>query len=450
MFSFQRLPFSLAGICAVAGALCLWSQAAPKKTKVGTPQLLQSRLSFSPDPKKIALDDCATPKKGLNQYVITNGMPTRISLSRATAQDLNWLRQNSSWTLSGGPSLRPFSAIITTGQIAPGHSPQIFVTPQPIPVPNPPPPPPPSSVVNPGFEFLLKDGSSASPSATSNQGWSFPANNSSFGVKTLTHIVAGVPHPAKVALFYPATGFQHPNGGPKGYYYGVTGTWAEVNIPNWFYYYNQAWPAPCEIRYLKNNRTSNSKYYDGDNFVWVGDDAHGTKGTNTYLFGRIQAANGTLGPLQMVGQRQLKGIDTYAAIVTHENTHKLSWEYINNGGYADADGDLVPDDWEIQAGLFVGPKDSLDWTTNPTVTGEFGNAYDASQGDDEVFARMHERVATADIDKDWADDGLNYGPAPRSGTPTRVGGPSRCKRYVDYPEAGVNADMSNVEWPSLP
>ena len=166
-----------------------------------------------PDPTNDALDDCSIGQKNLNQYVITEGIPTSITLSGATAQELTWLSQNSSWTLSEpAPALRSVDEVLINGSsIQPGHFPQAFPTPQPAPAPGAPPNPITPSAPSSGFELDLK--TSPNPSTSSNNGWNFPTGNSGFGEKILTHIVNGESYPTRLSLFYPATGFQHPNGG---------------------------------------------------------------------------------------------------------------------------------------------------------------------------------------------------------------------------------------------
>ncbi|PQV64297.1 hypothetical protein B1R32_106143 [Abditibacterium utsteinense] len=179
------------------------------RAEMGSPAVI---TGYSPDPKKLGVDDFAMPAKGLNQYVISSGMPTSVNWSGGDANFTAWLRDNVSWNLMGtAPALRHVdNTVIVSGPgVAPGHYPQIFVTPQPAPTPptgvTPTPTPVPTPL--PGFEFDLRNALVPVASTTSSDGWNFPSSNSSFGEKTFNHIVDGKTIPAPIALFYPSTGF---------------------------------------------------------------------------------------------------------------------------------------------------------------------------------------------------------------------------------------------------
>ena len=367
----------------------------------GINALSGSFCSLLPNPNNLALDDGSGSKAPLNQYVISSTMPTSVGWGNPNQGFADWLKNNVSWNLVGtAPNLRPVDTKLTSpSSVAPGHYPQVFPTPHPAPAPNATPAPAPPPVASPGFDFDVR--TSASPSSTSNDGWNFPLDNSSFGVKTFNHVIAGTTIPADVALFYPATGFQHPSGGPKGWVHivGDNGYHAyEIPTPNWFYYYSKAFPVPNG--YTINYRdTSGSGETPGEDHIHIGNDAHNL--LITRLFALVN------GKLQAVGDVHVRGIDAYARVITHESYHramraKYGFQWGDDVKEAnDWDDDGVPDDFEASTstGLRPDKNDSTGWG------GE--NGYDKGNGDWEVCARLAEYRVFGDEGQDWADDGLN-------------------------------------------
>jgi len=379
------------------GAYCLQCQIDDKPATIGSDEtgsrndtpiirwvtVYVPALTFNPSPDNLALDDCSIPSRTLNQYVIDKPMPTSIGYSGVDALFGTWLKNNVSWNLQGtAPALEPAVTILTTSSsVMPGnYPPPIMTTPPPGPAPTP----------YPGFDFAVRTSSYPVPSTTSSDGWNFPSSNSSFGVKTFNHVVAGRTTPAPIALFYPATGTQHPYGGPKGYYYGYLGTWAEIDTPNWFYYYSQAWTAPCTVNYDLTGENGMS-YFDPANpdHVNVTNDSHGSYSTPVFEKRPGYAY------VQQVGAQMHYGIDNFVAAVTHEFTHKKIDQMINDGAI-DTDGDHLPDVLEQQAGLNRnGSNSSLSGFT-----------------DEEVYCKIQELNAEGPKEADWADDGLNHGTVP--------------------------------------
>ena len=159
-------------------------------------------LTLTPSPENSALE--YRDGRRLNQYIIDAGIPTSISVTSSDAGFTESLRANSLWTLTGpSPAFRPFIGSVKeelngTTTIRPQHAARRAGYPN----------------VN-GLLFNVQTSDFAS--TTTNAGWRFPADNSSFGVRTFSHYINRVPIPAPVALFYPSEGFQHPTGGPKGY-----------------------------------------------------------------------------------------------------------------------------------------------------------------------------------------------------------------------------------------
>ena len=335
-----------------------------------------------------------------------------------------YLRANSWWTLTGAtPALRsPLPNVKAeangTATIRPQH-PGLNGSPTP----------------ENGLKFNVQ--TSATPSTTSNVGWNFPVDNSKFGEKTLTHNISGVPMSAPVALFYPATGFQHPSGGPAGFsrLYGDTAAGEITPTPNWFYYYDQLWKNPwnIEVHYLRFNGSGSLPLQE---VVFAGDQAHGemksedvstTNARPSYLFARRapSTAGGTPGPLERVGEEKVRGIDVYARSVTHESCHVLMGVAIHVGkndadghlidadgnGYADVDNDDdgCPDAVERAVGLNTKVPDTTGWPS----------AY-SPIGDEETVATMYEKGVVANTVQDWADDGLNHGRVPAPNRNQRV------------------------------
>ena len=370
-------------------------------------------LTLSPSPDQLALDDGVPSTAPLNQYLINEGiLPTSITVQSNDTIFTDYLRANSSWSLTGtAPALRPRLANVKaeangTATIRPQH-PGLNGSPTP----------------ENGWKFNVQ--TSATPSSTSNVGWNFPDQNAYFGVRTFTHHIRAVNIDAPVALFYPSTGFQHPTGGPQGYnFQSITppgGTsedfidlTSSVQTPNYIYYYNKAWTNPWNIPVVFWPNTL-SQWDSNYNFVAVGLDAHGLSGrpignkyvSDTDLFALVPSTDPNKQFVQWVGHQKTRGLDLYARCVYHECVHKRLYDTRYSTG-PDNDADGVPDSIERAVQL------------NPLAI----NTANFSYGDDnEVFCRMCERDYNPGTTLDWADDGFNFG---------RVAAPNLLQRQVDY------------------
>ena len=376
-----------------------------------------------PDPEGLALMDCAHPELSVvNQYIMSGsgGAPFLIGCSAnfgmETSSFDDRLRDGFGWSiarpplpmLAAAPNGLATAFASTLGRTVSRRSyPPDPASPTPIPGATPQPVPTPS----------------ATPSATPLDGMGFdtrgglPASNGAFGLNQILHqfgdpTVQGPPKliaTADVALFYEATAKTHPPGGPPGYFHTAsTGEQlADHSVPwptsNWIYYYDQVW---------KNQWALPVVFWTGQGSYWlstdpshvhIGGEAHGLSSVQTDLF--AIPPGGTLA--QKVGAERTRGIDTYIRVVTHEAVHSRLAASSNPGvndneldSSGNAVGDGVPDAIESQLGL------------DPTDDNTAGFSYG---GDEEVFARMCEYnlfATAAQVQQDWADDGLNKGAPP--------------------------------------
>ena len=430
-FSYRVLTLGalcLGGVAGVGGAA--WAQTVPKekvKAKAGAPEVGEAPIRLTPNPDNLALAPCPDPmpQRELNQYVISKRMPTGIALFNGNAELAERIRQSAEWSITGSaPPLRMVDEVVKTSGsvmtsswiIGPTHNqapPDIHLDGD-------------SNIPAAGlwFDVFTND----APSATSNEGWNFPSSNGEFGEKTLVHKVEGKNYDAKIALFYPSTGFQHPAGGPLGYTHAAfNGTRDEsllVPTPNYIYYYSQAWESPVKIEYWLSadaNELENyiAYYVPGDDRVHLGPKTHGSHLTS--LFVRDHSDT----PLTFVGSEEVYGIDAFARIITHENEHKFLWETYNES-IATAENDTVPDTI-VDAN---GDEQANDPDADPDEDGvpsgveialgldplkKFSTELDRSLGgygyadDQEVYVRLSETGVFGPREKDWADDGLNFG-----------------------------------------
>jgi hypothetical protein len=349
-------------------------------------------ISFSPDPNGLALDDCSPLQKTFNQYLITDGVPCVITYSGSDTTFLERVRQEAEWTLSNPPlPLWPRLENRSNGygEVRPVHYVTYDIN---------------FGEVDDGLKFDLRNG--------------LPADNSGFGVRTLTHSLAGlgVRVNAQVALFFPATGTEHPDGYPRGFTNSNMTT--QIPTPNWIYYYNQLVPSPEVVCYTPTpaDRNLYGFYIEGQPRIWLCN-AHGS--SKTAIF-RIATETMIEHPwLKYFGTEEVRGVDTYARVLKHELAHKRCWEYIHRPGadplQEDTDQDSVPDAWERRVGLKVGERDTAGFISI------WGGGYEPSEGDREVFARLYEEGVTGPRGSDWADSGLQkVGPAPNVCQPTVV------------------------------
>ena len=417
--SFFRCALTLGAFCLVgvagAGTAARAQPPVPKekvKVKAGAPEVGEAIILFSPDPAKSAIDDCSGLRAPLNQYLISTGIPTNITLINGNPFYAAQLQQTATWSLSGDtPPLKEVAGTNKTSTsgvwtINPYHSETL------MPLPS---DPNPQAHITPGLQFLLGFPPTSTELPASNY---WPTTNAKFGVKTLTHKIGPMSFPAEIALFYPSTGSQHPNGGPEGWHHYAAnniGHLYQIPTPNWIYYYSQSFPTPNGYK-INYRDTDGSGERPQDDHIHIGNDAHGS--SLTPLFAIVN------GKLQPVGSVQARGIDTYARVVTHESYHRAMRE---NYGFQwgdnvresnDQDDDGVPDNLEADLGLRPDSSDSTGWGVN--------NGYDQGDGDWEVCARMAEYRVFGDETQDWADDGLNSS----IGLPKRLLAPNVCQRAV--------------------
>ena len=396
-----------------------------------TPNYRVSLLQLTPDPNGLPVMACPPNLKTLNQYVMngTNGVPfvidCRAEYEMADSSYDNAMRDGFSWDIARPPlpmlatapnklfrsyygnyvSINRRSYPPDPNSPIPGATPTSGPTPLPTatPVPGATPTPTPSATPIDGMGFDTRGG--------------LPSSTYAFGPNTIFHQFAdsttAIPKiiaSADIALFYEAAATTHPYGGPKGYYFNVFGIWAEVDTPNWFYYYNQAYSPPCPVQYAPHPGGRYGYYTHGDPFVRLCN-AYGTK--PTVLFRKIN------GNLTVVGREIIRGIDTYARVLAHENAHRRCYEAIENG-MPDTDEDGVPDPWEITVGMKI--------QTNTDSTGfiAFYGTYPPSEAESESFARLYEEGVVGPLEGDWAADttpaakfGLNWASPPA---------PNRCLR----------------------
>ncbi|MDW8366229.1 MAG: hypothetical protein RMK49_10330, partial [Abditibacteriales bacterium] len=215
-----------------------------------------------------------------------------------------------------------------------------------------------------------------------------PPNNSSFGRRPLTlQFSGGNVHTANIEVFYPATGYRHPPGGPEGWQFiGNTAVWT-VPTPNWFYYYWQAHGQHSAIRYINSDT---SIYYDGDSYVHVGRTA--------YLPFTMRLFQLQGGLIAYVDTLSLRGIHTFVYMAEHELAHKRHYEIRIYPQTPDPDGDRLGSAWEIANNLDPALKD-----TTGAYPGDPDGDLDCI-ADIEAYGRL---LTREDLwREDWADTGL--------------------------------------------
>lgn len=105
--------------------------------------------------------------------------------------------------------------------------------------------------------------------------------------------------------------------------------------------------------------------------------------------------------MQHVGTQKHYGIDTFVAVVTHENGHKRAYEAIQAGA-VDTDHDGLPNSMEAEVGL--NPD-------NPYSSGVLSSE-GTPLGDNEAYSHIIMRDVEGPREADWASNGLNAGTVP--------------------------------------
>lgn len=232
-----------------------------------------------------------------------------------------------------------------------------------------------------------------------------PSANSSFGDRTMYLKVQGADaQTARFQVFFNATATNHPGVG--------SGT-----VPNWYYYYNQVYPAPGNYGPGSSRNTTDSS---GQRIIIIGDTAHGLR--THRVFNRITLANGTR-HIHYAATLDVGGIHRYIIACGHEKGH---YDHYTRGiefTQPDMDGDTINDAWEA--------RNNLDPTHSDTSRAYLNDPPDSinyGKGDRECLAdiaalgtlRPHKELWR----QDWSNDGLQWSRwGPRNPSVTQYWGP---------------------------
>jgi len=235
-------------------------------------------------------------------------------------------------------------------------------------------------------------------------------------------------HIANIEIFFPALGFNHPPGPPKGIGFLEDGTSFAIRSPNWMYYYYHAHP---EENVMYHDRWINV-YSPLDDTIFIGDcvvegftgpgrpiQLEEDAGTDIRRFITIRPLK-PYGPECRVEGYFVYGIDAFVRAVAHERKHRLIYldyhsliEQSERDGeslddpYDDPDNDGLPNAVERAEGLNPDKSDTIELIPLlEKLTGvQFPFEYHAA--DQEILA---DRVAFGSFgnkDLDWSDLGLN-------------------------------------------
>lgn len=255
-----------------------------------------------------------------------------------------------------------------------------------------------------------------------------PPHNSDFGLKRVYFEVDGTVDYAEVEVFYHANGTNHPpDGGAKGFETNGCEPIREITVPNWFYYYWEAYGSRPDVYYADDLyaafgfRGLTCADYEGDRGCQVSN-------VRIYIYENVSPCREEYTiPLFRLVERHLEdgscsqaprslyitrvdeelyvyGIHRYIATLEHESAHKrhlLNGILCDVSRYApsriDNDGDGLDDRWEVQHGLHSCSRFSAD----------------RRYPDAEVIAYIEgygKLLAARDYWKqDWSDCGLQKG-----------------------------------------
>ncbi len=202
----------------------------------------------------------------------------------------------------------------------------------------------------------------------------------------------------KIQTFFNATANNYPGALSSD----ADGNLSYSGIPNWYYYYNQAYPSPGTYS------PGAASYYDPSfNQIIISDDAHGSY--TVMVFG-IDASSRKV---QYIGQLPLGGIHNYIEDCGHELGHKYSTTnsievYGSTSAHPDTDNDGLDDNWETRNGFDPNKNDTTGaYAGIPTTSPDYG------KGDRECVADIQALGALLPKKSlwtaDWANDGLQWG-----------------------------------------
>jgi len=257
-----------------------------------------------------------------------------------------------------------------------------------------------------------------------------PPSNNDFGLKSVYFTVDGnkVDH-ADVEIFFPPDAKNHPPGEPPGYEMQLEDTgedcprWRrlrQVNTPNWFYYYYDAYAKRRidRVYYLAaahGSGYSSGAFYDiYDDGIYIGDRAHPIYGNHkVYLFCLKRRADSYGRKRQLitfVDKLTPNGIHKFIALLEHEQSHRKYYtariSSCNWGDHLDPDEDSLPSWWERIHGL-----DPM-WHN---TTGAPGLDSDPD-GDSDAVAEIEAFGALTRAERfwkhDWAQGSMQWGTPP--------------------------------------
>ncbi len=232
-----------------------------------------------------------------------------------------------------------------------------------------------------------------------------PPNNSYFGNHTMTMKVDGtVSQTANYQLFFNAT----TNNYPGALEYDNQGALSYTGIPDWYFYYNQVYPAPGGYKMGKS-----SEYNPDANTIDISDDAHGV-----YTM-RIFHLNSSTNKVEYLGSLSLAGLHTYIEVIGHELGHKYAANHnieVSNStaSHPDHDNDGLDDNWELLNGFDPNKSDTTGAYANiPSTDADFGKGDRECVADIQALGALLTPTASGTVKslwkQDWANDGSQWG-----------------------------------------
>lgn len=251
-----------------------------------------------------------------------------------------------------------------------------------------------------------------------------PSNNSGFGNHDVNLYVQGTnTQTAKIQTFFSGTASNWPNSD------GVT--------PNWYYYYNQVYPAPGDYANIPQAGLTEVVFTPGSTNpqTWgitqfIGNGVSSVpRPKPVFVLGTATGNNPRRIQNPRIGDLQIGGIYSFIEACRHEVAHRallLNGEHIpyrdEDGppyGITDSDGDHIPDN--IEAKYHLDPE-------NADTTGYYGDTEDPNnlgKGDVECLADIQGLGAVIQNEglwtEDWCDFGLQLGKRPPFGNTQYLG-----------------------------